>query len=371
MRMRVMAAGRLVGGAATAVMALLCMPAESSAQTTGPAERPAVIVAAARTAELVDRVEALGTTRANESLLVTANVTEKIAEIRFEDGQAVNAGDVLTVLAMNEEEADLAAAQAILVERRLAHDRAVQLERQQFTAKAQLDERLAELREAEARIAVIKARIEDRTIRAPFAGLVGLRNVSVGTLVEPGDVITTLDDISVIKLDFTVPSTHLTTLKPGLGIVARASAFGDRTFIGEIRSVDTRVDPVTRSVIARAVLPNPDGTLKPGLLLTVQLLKNPRTAIVVPEEALVPRGRITHVLVVDEAADNMVVQREVTIGARQPGIAEILGGLNEGEKVITRGTLQVRPGQRVSIKAIDDGGQPLPRLLDAGGGGRS
>jgi len=326
-------------------------------------DRQPVVVSVVRSAEFADRVEALGTTRANETVRITANVTEKIAELRFDDGQAVEAGDVLAVLDKSEEEADLRGARALLGEKRLAFQRARELERQRYAATAQLDLRRAEVQEYQARIAAIEARIQDRVIRAPFAGVVGLRDISVGTLVEPGDVITTLDDISVIKVDFTVPSPFLPTLQPGLAIVAKATAFGDRRFEGVIRGVDSRVDPITRSIVARAVLPNADGALKPGLLMTIELLKNPRMALVVPEEALLPRGRRNTVLVVDEAADNTLERREVKIGARRPGSVEIVSGLAAGEKVVTRGVLQVRPGQKVTIMAVDDGTQTLSQLL--------
>lgn len=349
--------------AALLLSLLTAMPAGSPAFGQAPDDRQPVVISIVRSAEFADRIEALGTTRANETVRITANVTEKIAELRFDDGQSVAAGDVLAVLDKSEEEADLRGARALLGEKRLAYQRARELERQRYAATAQLDLRRAEVQEYQARIAAIEARVEDRIIRAPFAGVVGLRNISVGTLVEPGDVITTLDDISVIKVDFSVPSPFLPTLRQGMTVIAKATAFGDREFRGTIRGIDSRVDPVTRSVVARAILPNAHGVLKPGLLMTIELLKNPRTALVVPEEALIPRGRRNSVLVVDEAADNTVERREVTIGARALGRVEIVSGLAAGEKVVTRGALQVRPGQKVTIMAVDDGEQTLSQLL--------
>jgi len=324
----------------------------AAAQTPGEGELQPVVVAVARSADFVDRVEALGTTRANETVRVTANVTEKVAAIHFDDGQQIEAGALLVTLEKAEEEADLKAAEAILAERRLAFERAQQLESRQFTSVATLDERRAAVRESEAALGAIRARIEDRIIRAPFAGVIGLRNISVGALVEPGDLITTLDDLSVIKVDFAVPATYLAALKPGLPIVAKTPAFGTAAFEGEVRSIATQVDPVTRSIMVRALLPNSDGLLRPGLLMSIELLKNPRRAILVPEEALVPQGSQSFVFVVDEANDNTVVRREVAVGARRPGEVEILEGLSEGEKVITQGTLLVRPGQRVTILAV-------------------
>jgi len=338
--------------------------AQAQSQEEADARPPVPVIAAlALRGEMVDRIEALGTTRANESVRVTASVTEIVQELRFDDGQVVEDGAVLVILDKAEEEADLRAAEAILAERRLAFERALELESRQFAATAQLDARRAELLEAEAAIEADRARIANRIIRAPFSGVVGLRDISLGALVEPGDPITTLDDLSVIKLDFTVPAVYLPTLRRGLPIIAKASAFGGRDFAGEISSIGSRVDPVTRSITARALISNPEATLKPGLLMTVELLKNARQAIVIPEEALIPRGRQTQVLVVD-LESNTAQSREVEVGARRPGAAEILSGLEEGELVITRGTLRVVPGQAVTIEAVDGGSEPLSRLLN-------
>ncbi len=326
-----------------------------------------VIVASARVAEFTDRIDALGTTRANETVRLSTSVTGIVREINFNDGEEVAAGDVLVVLEKSEEEAQLKAAQAILVERRLAYERIRRLEREQVATTAQLEERRAAMQEAEAEIEAIKARIADRTVRAPFSGLVGLRDISVGALVAPGDMITTLDDLSVIKLDFAVPATYLGTLRAGLPVVAKAAAFPAKTFSGELASVATQVDPVSRSVVARALVPNPERSLRPGLLMTVELLKNQRQALVIPEAALIPRGRSNAVLLVDD--EGRAVHREVVIGKRRLGEVEILSGLSEGEKVITHGTLTVRPGQAVNVMTVQQQGQPLRDMLSHAGGG--
>lgn len=351
------------------IVGLAASVSSAAAQVGGPEAPIQVAVVEARMSEFVDRVEALGTTRANETADITSSVTEKVVEIRFDDGQRVAAGDVLVVLDSSEEQADLEAARAVLEERRLAFERSKELERRKFAATAQLDERRAALRQAEAEIEAIRSRLDDRTIRAPFDAIVGLRNISVGALVEPGDLITTLDDIGVIKLDFNVPATHLASLTPGLSIIVRTAAFGNRVFRGTVSGVDSRVDPVTRSIVARALIPNPDGLLRPGLLMTVELLSSPRTSIVVPEGALVPRGRVNTVYVVDEAAGNIVEARTVEVGARRPGEAEVLAGLAAGERVITHGTMRVRPGQRVTVTVLDDGATSVREMLSITPGG--
>lgn len=323
-----------------------------------------VIVAPVKSGQFVDRVEALGTTFANESVTVTANVSDKVAEIHFKDGQQVEEGDLLVALQRAEQRAALAAAEAVLTERRTAYQRARELESRQYTTTAQLEERLAALREAEANRDAAAARLADHEIKAPFSGIVGLRNISVGTLVTPGSVITTLDDLDPIKLDFTVPAAYLSTIRPGLDTVATTTALPGIEVKGKIRSVSSKVDPVTRSLTARALIDNPEHTLKPGLLMTVQLLRNPRQALIIPEEALVPVGTQNFVFVIGGGDKPVAARREVHTGARRPGEVEILKGLTEGERVVTHGTMQLRDGQSVCIVEEQGAGKTLGKLID-------
>jgi membrane fusion protein (multidrug efflux system) len=201
-------------------------------------------------------------------------------------------------------------------------------------------------------------------ILAPFSGVVGLRNISTGALIEPGDRITTLDDDSIMKLDFTIPAVHLAALREGLAIEAKSPAYGERVFRGQIDSMDSRIDPATRAIVLRAALKNDERLLKPGLLMTVALLKNPREELVIPEGALIPSGNSNYVLVVQPDASSPVAEkRPVQIGARRPGEVEIVAGLTAGEYVIIHGTLKVRPGQPVSVIAMAEGGETLAELL--------
>jgi membrane fusion protein (multidrug efflux system) len=319
---------------------------------------PQVVVAEVRKEPFVDRVEALGTLRANEMVVLTANTTELVTKIHFDDGQRVQAGDVLVEMSSDEERAQLAEARAAAEEARSQYERVRPLAAQGTAAKSQYDERRREWETAQARVAVVESRLADRTIRAPFAGVVGLRKLSVGALVRPGDPITTLDDDGVMKLEFTVPATYVDTLQPGLAIAARARAYGSREFHGQVRSVDSRVDPVTRSIQARAEIPNPDRALRPGMLMTVVLMKNPREALVVPESAIVSSGRKSHVFRVDADAGNRVQRREVEVGARRAGEAEILTGLAAGELVVVHGTQRVRDGQVVQVVPRDSAAAP-------------
>ena len=326
---------------------------------------PGVILSEARVAEVADRVEALGTLRANESVTITASVTETLSAIHFEDGQQVAAGEVLVEMTSREQHARLEEAQARLAEAEQQYQRVKSLEATGSASASLLDERRRDLRAARATLAAIESQLADRLIKAPFAGVVGLRNISLGALVEPGDVITTLDDDRSMKLDFPVPSLFLPSLRPGLAIEARSPALGDRGFNGEVSSIASRVDPVTRTVQVRARIENPERELRPGLLMQVELLRDPRKAVLVPEAAILQRGAEHAVLVVEEGADGEEIarRRTVQVGLRRPGEVEILAGLSAGERVITHGADKARPGQPVQILAIDDGSRPLSELL--------
>lgn len=325
--------------------ALLASPAPRAAQPAAPAP---VTLAEVRLERFVDRVEALGTLRANEMVVLTANVTEQVTALHFDDGKRVQAGALLVELTNAEENAALQEARAAEEEAKAQYERVKPLAAQGSAAKSAYDERLREWEIAKARLAAAQSRLEDRLVKAPFAGVVGLRNISIGALVRPGDVITTLDDDSVMKLEFHVPATYLETLRPGLEIVARARAYEDRDFRGQVRSVDSRVDPVTRSVIARAEIPNPDRALRPGMLMSVDLLKKPRDALVIPESAVVPSGRKTFVFRVDEAGGK-AQRREVRLGSRREGEVEVLDGLAAGDRVVSHGTQRVRDGQPFTV----------------------
>jgi membrane fusion protein (multidrug efflux system) len=333
-----------------------------------PAQTPPatpVFVTEVRLAAIEDRIEALGTLRANESVELTSAVTETVTALHFDDGDRVEAGRVLVEMTSAEEHAQLEEARATVAEARRQYERIRSLRQKQTAAESLLDQRQREWETGRARLAAIESRLADRLVRAPFAGVVGLRNVSVGALVEPGDLITTLDDDSVMKLDFSVPAVYLASLAPGATVTASTRAWEARHFEGEVKSIDSRVDPVTRTLIVRALLPNPDHALRPGMLMEVELLNRRREAIVIPEECLLAQGNRRFVFVVDKNQDNSVERREIRIGTRRPGEVEVISGLSVGELVITDGALKVRPGSRVAIRAVEDGTAPVHELLNS------
>jgi membrane fusion protein, multidrug efflux system len=312
-----------------------------------PPGKPAqVTVTAAAAKPWSDTLEALGTAKANESVTLTAKVTETVDRVNFADGDLVEAGQVLVDLSGRAEVAGLEEARAAYKEAEQQYKRQAELVGAGTIARSQLDTQVALRDAALARMQAIRARLADRVITAPFAGVLGFRQVSPGTLVTPGTVIATLDDVSRIKLDFTVPETFLAAIAPKQRIRARSVAFPDRPFEGEVTSIDSRVDPATRAVQVRAEIPNPDALLRPGMLLTVTLFRPEREAIVVPELALVQIGRKAFVYVVKP--DSTVQQRVVTTGSRRRGEVEIAEGLAAGERIVVEGTVKLRDGAKVA-----------------------
>jgi membrane fusion protein (multidrug efflux system) len=313
---------------------------------TGPRNSaPAFVsVAPVRSEQVSQKLEALGNARANESVDVTSKTSNVVTAVMFRDGERVKRGQVLVQLDAAQTRADVAAAEAALAESERLYNRSRELLATDALSKAQFDQLEATLKANRARLEAARARAEDTVIRAPFSGRVGLRRVSVGTFISPGAVITTLDDTSVIKLDFSVPENFLSTLREGLTVRASAPAFPGRTFAGKVASIDSRVDMNTRSVTVRALLSNEDGALRPGMFLNVTLANDEREALIIPEQALTPEAERQFVFVVE---DGKAARREVRIGGRRPGSVEVIAGLAAGEFVIVEGTQKVRDGAQV------------------------
>lgn len=317
-----------------------CAQETSEEQQQGPRVVPVVTAAAARQ-QITDRIEAVGTTRASDSVEITARVSNVITRINFTEGAQVKKGHVLVELESSEARANLAEAEAALVEIRTQYERSQELIRSNVISQAVLDQQKAQMNAAEARVAAARAVLADHTLRAPFDGRTGLRRVSVGSLVTPGTVITTLDHVSEMNLDFAVPESYLATLAVGQPVTAQSVAYPEATFTGVVDSIDARIDLVTRTVTVRARIENGEGRLRPGMFMTVVLEKNPRNVLVVPEIALVPEADRKFVFIVQ---DDVAIQREVEIGARVPGAVEITAGLAPGEEVVIEGTQSLRHG---------------------------
>jgi membrane fusion protein (multidrug efflux system) len=329
---------------------------------------PGVIVAEAQVLPFELEIEALGTARANESVEIRPLTSQRIVAIDFEEGERVERGHVLVELQSAEAEADVASARATLAESESQLRRARQLIQTRALSESELEQRLTRRDADRAALAAAEARLADMRIKAPFAGVVGLRAVSLGSYVTPDTIITTLDDTDTLKLDFDVPETLLSHLEPGLPVQARSAAWRGEVFEGRIIAVDTRIDPVSRSVTVRARLPNASGRLRPGMFLTVTVVREDVEALVVPEAAIVPDRSRQFVFVVDD--DAVVERREVRTGRRKPGLVEIVAGLQAGEQVIVEGTQKAQAGRPVELIRIGadrapGGAEPAPSAPSA------
>jgi membrane fusion protein (multidrug efflux system) len=293
---------------------------------------------------LVDEIEALGTARANESVEIRPRISSLVTRIVFEEGQFVEQGDPLVELENSEIVAGLALAEASLSESRSLYNRSKELESTQAISASSLEALFAQVKVDEANVEAARAKLNHTRVRAPFSGRIGLRRVSPGSFVNTDTVITTLDDVSVIKLDFSVPETFVNVVRQGMNIVAHSLVFPDRDFNGTVASIDTRLDPVSRAVEVRAVIPNDDGLLKPGMFMTVDLQRDRGDVLMAPEQAIVPEGSRQYVFVVNEG---VAQKRQVRLGRRIPGYVVVSEGVSDGESVVTEGTHKVRDGAQV------------------------
>jgi len=292
-----------------------------------------------------DTLQALGTAKARESVTITAKVSEIIETVHFESGQQVAAGAPLVTLRGQAQQAALLQAQATFAEADQLYKRQRELAAQQLVASATLDTQRSIRDAAEARVREMQSDIGDRNVRAPFAGVLGIRQVSAGSLVTPSTSIATLDDIERVHIDFQVPEAELASLSTGDKVSATSIAYPGRTFEGDVATIDTRVDPGTRAVSVRADFINADHALRPGMLLDVRMFRPERQALVIPEIAVVQVGRDSFVYRVKP--DQTVERVDIISGARRSGVVEIRDGLAAGDRIVVDGTGKLRPGLKV------------------------
>ena len=299
-----------------------------------------------------DTVQALGTVKARESVTVTAKVSETVEDVHFESGDVVKAGAPLVTLSGRQQRASLAEAQANAKEADHLYRRQAELAEQQLIARASLDTQRATRDAANARVSQIQAQLSDRVIRAPFDGVLGLRQVSPGSLVTPGTAIATLDDTARVHVDFPVPEASLSHLAAGQVLTATSAAWPGREFSGTVGTVDSRIDPVTRAVTVRGDFANADRALRPGMLLQVTLMRPERQALVVPEISIVQVGNSSYVFRVRD--DDTVERADIEVGARRGGFAEVVVGLQAGDRVVVDGTGKLRAGEKIRVAAAAD-----------------
>lgn len=334
---------------------LIALPA--AAQRGGPAS---VFAEPVTEREFSRDIEALGTLEPNEQVDLSLNASDRITALYFDDGERVREGKTLLSLAQREQLALVESAEADVEEAARQLERISRLAAAEAVSQSELDSARRDLDSAEANLRALQSRQKDRVLVAPFDGILGFRRVSVGSFVRPGDVIATLIDDSEMNLDFDVPSIFTRSIQPGTTIIAQTDDLPGDTFTGEIETLDNRIDPVTRSIRARATIPNPERLLRSGMFMRVSVIAEPRTSLAVPESAVQPVGPRTFVWRVTPESDVLKARRvEVQLGQRANGYIEVLSGLAAGDQVITEGIIRVREGSELKVED--------KRLLDPGG----
>ncbi|MEM8537408.1 MAG: efflux RND transporter periplasmic adaptor subunit [Pseudomonadota bacterium] len=308
-------------------------------------------VAQAEKRILAETVEAVGTTRALQSVEIVPEADGRVMELNITPGVQVDQGNILVRLDDAVARADLVEAQAMLTERQQVLARVKQLRSTNSVAQATLEEATARLAEAEAQLERARQGLTNRTIVAPFSGVVGLAEVDVGAQLEKGDMITRLDNLSQIELEFALPEGLYGRIQKDLAVTATSVAFPDEVFMGKIDAVDSRIDPVSRSFRTRAVLPNPDGTLPAGMFMSLTLTLSEAEHLTVPEEAIVFQAAETYVYQIE---DDKAVRVTVDTGQRKDGRVAILSGLDIGDVIAVRGLTRLSDGATVRIKGGDD-----------------
>lgn len=301
--------------------------------------------------DFADEIRVLGVARGLRSVNITSPTSQLITRVMFADGQRVSAGAPLVELQAGEQEADIIQAQAALDQAQREYDRYRLLAERGVAPRVSAEQAETALERARANLRAAEARRGDRVIRAPFAGVLGLSTVTPGTLISPGSVITTLDDISAVRIDFPAPERYLSVLRPGLGITAVSDAWPDTVFQGRISRIDTRINEQTRAVTARAEIPNPDGRIRPGMMMRVSVRQGERRSLAAPEAAVQYEGEGAFVYRLVEGERGVSAQRvEVVTGAVEGGFVEILSGLEAGDRIVASGLNRIQPGAPVRVE---------------------
>jgi membrane fusion protein (multidrug efflux system) len=332
----------------TLVALALAASATASAQGGPGGQMPPTAVETVQVApqSLSRTISAVGTLRANESVTIRPELPGKIEKVHFEEGQRIAAGAPLFTLDSSLVRAEVREWEANVGKSQRDTTRAQELSERKLIAQQDLDAKRSELAVNQARLSSAKTRLAKGVITAPFAGVVGLRQVSPGEYVEAGQALVDLVQLDPLKLEFRVPEIHLGKIAAGQVVAVELDAFPGEKFPGTVYAVDAMVDPQARNVALRAELDNEDGRLRPGLFAKVSLeLGSKADALLVPEQALWPQGDKQFVYVVKEGKADLV---EVTTGVRENGKVEIVTGLAPGATVITAGQLKIGPGSPVA-----------------------
>lgn len=301
-------------------------------------------------------VSAVGTLRSENSVMLRPEISGRIVEINFAEGGKVKKGDILFRLDDSVVKAQLQQAQASLSLAQSRHRRAQELSREGFISKQARDEAASELQVQQAAVALHQAQLEKTAILAPFDGLIGLRNVSVGDYVSPGQDLVSIESVNPLKVDFRVPEQFLAGVYPGLPLSVSFDAMPGQVRQGEVGAISPVVDVGGRSLLLRASIPNDDDALRPGLFARVLLQLSDESVLAVPETALSPSGQSQFIFVVRDAK---AVRLPVAVGMRRDTMVQVSGEVLEGDQVIVSGLQKVSDGAAVRVVNAQPGSPSL------------
>lgn len=323
----------------------------NSAMDNMPRQAVTITATAAQRVRWQPEVDAVGTLAPINGAQLALEVPGIVARLNFDNGATVAAGDVILELSAAPDRAELAVLEAAQALAAAELKRAESLLRERNISASELDRRASELDQARARVTAQKARIEQKILRAPFAGRLGIRRVNVGAYVLAGDPIVELQALDRLYLDFTLPDSHIPRLQPGMALQARVQALGPETFSGTLNAIAPAVDPDTRNIALQALVDNPGELLRPGMFARVSLaLGEPRDQIVVPATAISYRPYGNSVYVVEESdSQSTVRQRFVELGPARGDMIAVASGLEADEVVATSGLLKLDGGVPVRV----------------------
>jgi membrane fusion protein (multidrug efflux system) len=325
-------------------------------------------------AELALDATAVGSLRSNESVVLRPETAGRIASINFRDGVAVGKGALLVGLDAATQAAELDQAKANLWLAQTNQQRNQDLFARKFISQQALDNTQAGLKVQEAAVALAQARFEKMRIRAPFSGIVGIRNVSVGDYVKEGQELVNIEDIGTLKIDFRLPESYLSQLKPGQSLEVSSDAMPGQVFPALLDAINPLVEAGGRAISLRAHLPNGDARLRPGMFVRVRLIFAQRNnVLLIPEQAVVPDSKVPYVY---RVVDGQAKRTSIKTGLRRDGQVEVVEGLSAGEQVVTAGQLKLRDGAPVRTAgegaptAADQPAAPAGKAAAAAGPGK-
>ncbi len=333
-------------------------------QAAAPGGPPGVPVEAAtvRVGTIADEITAIGSLRSNESVTLRPEIAGRVVRVNFREGQPVTEGQLLIELDDSVPRAELADAQAQLTVARANSERSIDLFARGAGSARARDEAVATLRMAEAAVELRRARLAQYRLMAPFDGVAGLRQVSPGDFVAAGAAIVNIESLNPIKVEFRVPELYLPSVHSGQILRLRVDAYPGKEFPGAVYAINPALDASGRSIAIRAMLPNTDNQLRPGLFARVTLtLRQEERAIMVPESAVVPMQQGAIVM---KIVDGRAVAQPVRLGIRRNTEVQIVEGLSEGDVVVTAGHMKLQPGAPVMVV-----NQPPPAAAPTGAGG--